>query len=152
LLHMRLLWLDVEEHVLLLTLHHIVSDGWSRDVLLHELSVLYNAFSHGRPSPLPALPVQYADFAHWQRQWLPSAAGQAQLVYWTQHLHDPLRGLHLPTDRPRRGELSLHTARQAFPLPEELSAALTHLSRQEGATVFMTLVAAFKTLLHGYTG
>src|SRR5262249_3230035 len=152
LLQVRVLRLDVQEHVLLLIMHHIISDGWSRDVLLHELSVLYNRFSQGHPSPLPELPIQYADFVHWQRQWLHSAAGQTQLAYWTQQLHEPLPVLQLPTDRPRTGELSLRTARQVFQLPRELAVALTHLSRQEGTTVFMTLLAAFKTLLYGYTG
>ena len=121
-------------------------------VLLHELAVLYEAFSQGHPSPLPELPIQYADYAHWQHQWLHSEAGQAQLAYWTQQLHDPLPILELPTDRPRTAELSLRTARQSFQLPRELTAALTRLSQQEGTTLFMTLVAAFKTLLYGYTG
>jgi amino acid adenylation domain-containing protein len=152
LLQVRVLRLDVQEHVLLLIMHHIISDGWSRDVLLHELSVLYNAFSQGHAPPLPELPIQYAGFVYWQRQWLHSAAGQAQLAYWTQQLHEPLPVLQLPTDRPRTGELSLRTARQVFQLPRELSVALSRLSRQEGTTVFMTLLAAFKTLLYGYTG
>ena len=152
LLEVRLLRLGEQEHILLLTMHHIISDGWSWGVLLHELAVLYDAFSQGQPSPLPELPMQYADYAHWQRQWLHSEAGKAQLAYWMQQLHDPLPILELPTDRPRTAELSLHTARQSFQLPKELTVALTRLSRQEGTTVFMTLLAAFKTLLYGYTG
>ena len=152
LLQVRLLRLDEQEHILLLTMHHIISDGWSRGVLLHELAVLYEAFSQGRPSPLPALPIQYADYAHWQRQWLHSEAGEAQLAYWTQQLHGPLSVLELPTDRPRTEELSLRAARQPFQIPRELTAALTRLSRQEGTTLFMTLLAAFKMLLYGYTG
>src|ERR1700730_4847046 len=90
LLQVRLLRLDEQEHILLLTMHHIISDGWSWGVLLHELAVLYDAFSQGHPSPLPALPMQYADYAHWQQQWLHSEAGKAQLAYWTQQLHAPL--------------------------------------------------------------
>jgi acyl carrier protein len=152
LLQMRLLSLDEQEHILLLTMHHIISDGWSRGMLLRELTVLYEAFSQGRPSPLPVLPMQYADYAHWQRQWLHSEAGKAQLAYWTQQLHAPLYSLDLPTDRPRTAELNLRTARQSFWLPKELTVAITHLSRQEGVTVFMTLVAALKALLYGYTG
>jgi amino acid adenylation domain-containing protein len=152
LLQMRLLRLDEQEHILLLTMHHIISDGWSKGVLLHELAVLYEAFCQGKPSPLPDLPLQYADYAHWQQQWLHSEAGEAQLAYWTQQLHAPLHILDLPTDRPRTAELNLRTARQSFRLPKELTLAITHLSRQEGVTAFMTLVAAFKTLLYGYTG
>jgi amino acid adenylation domain-containing protein len=152
LLQVRLLRLGAQEHILLLTMHHIISDGWSMGVLLHELGVLYDAFCPGKPSPLPELPLQYADYAHWQCQWLHNEAGQAQLAYWTQQLQEPLPVLRLPTDRPRTGELSLRTARQAFQLPRELCAALTRLSYQEGTTLFMTLLAAFKTLLYGYTG
>jgi hypothetical protein len=152
LLQVRLLRLDEQEHILLLTMHHIISDGWSWGVLLHELAVLYDAFSQGHPSPLPALPMQYADYAHWQQQWLYNEAGQAQLAYWMQQLHAPLQLLELPTDRPRTAELSLRTARQSFQLPKELTLAITHLSRQEGVTVFMTLLAAFEILLYGYTG
>jgi amino acid adenylation domain-containing protein len=152
LLRVNLLQLSEGEHILLLTMHHIISDGWSRDVLLHELSALYDAFSRGNPSPLAQLPIQYADYAHWQRRWLHSEAGQAQLAYWTRQLHDPLPRLELPVDRPRTGELSLHVARQSFQLPSELCAALTRWSQQEDTTLFMTLLAGFKTLLYGYTG
>jgi hypothetical protein len=152
LLQTRLLRLGEQEHILLLTMHHIISDGWSRGILLHELTVLYEAFSQGYPSPLPDLPIQYADYAHWQHQWLHSEAGKAQLVYWIQHLHGPLPILELPTDRPRTAEMSLRTARQSFQIPKELISALTRLSQQEGTTLFMTLVAAFKILLYDYTG
>jgi hypothetical protein len=152
LVQVHLLRLGEQDHILLLTMHHIISDGWSWGVLLHELAVLYGAFSHGRPSPLPDLPLQYADYTLWQRQWLHSEAGKAQLAYWTQQLHAPLAILDLPMDRPRTAELSLHTARQSFQIPKELTVALTRLSQQEGVTVFMTLVAAFKALLYGYTG
>jgi amino acid adenylation domain-containing protein len=152
LLQVRVLRLGKQEHILLLTMHHIISDGWSRGVLLHELAELYAAFCQGQPSPLPELPLQYADYAYWQRQWLHSEAGEAQLAYWTQQLQAPLPVLELPTDRPRTGELSLQTARQPFQISRELSAALTRLSRQAGTTLFMTLVAAFKTLLYSYTG
>jgi hypothetical protein len=149
---MRLLRLGEQEHILLLTMHHIISDGWSRGVLFHELAVLYEAFRQGQPSPLPELPIQYAHYAHWQRQWLHSEAGKAQLAYWMQQLHAPLPILALPTDRPRTAALSLRTDHQAFHLPKELTVALTRLSRQENTTVFMTLVAGFKMLLYRYTG
>lgn len=152
LLQVRLLRLGEQEHILLLTMHHIISDGWSWGVLLHELTVLYEAFSQGHPSPLPELPVQYAHYAHWQRQWLQSEAGKAQLTYWMQQLHAPLSILQLPTDRPRTGEMSLRTARRSFHLPKELTTALTQLSRQENTTLFMTLVAGLKMMLYGYTG
>jgi amino acid adenylation domain-containing protein len=152
LLQVRLLWLEEQEYILLLTMHHIISDGWSWGVLLHELAVLYGAFTQGHPSPLPDLPMQYADYAHWQRQWLNSEAGKGELAYWIQQLDVPLPILELPTDRPRTAELSLLTARQSFHLTKELTTALTHLSRQEGTTLFMTLVAAFDALLYSYTG
>jgi amino acid adenylation domain-containing protein len=152
LLQVRLLRLGAQEYILLLTMHHIISDGWSRGMLLHELTVLYDAFSQGQPSPLPDLPIQYADYAHWQRQWLRSEAGKAQLAYWMQQLRDPLSILELPTDRPRTEELSLHTGRFPFQIPRALIVALTRLSRQEGTTLFMTLIAAFKMLLYNYTG
>jgi amino acid adenylation domain-containing protein len=152
LLEVRLLRLGEPAHVLLLAMHHIISDGWSRGVFLDELAVLYEAFCQGKPSPLPDLPLQYVDFAHWQQQWLSSEAGQAERAYWTRQLQEPLPVLQLPTARPRTGELSLRTARQTFQIPGELCAALTRLSHQEGTTLFMTLLAAFKTLLYGYTG
>jgi amino acid adenylation domain-containing protein len=152
LLQVRLLRLDEQEHILLLTMHHIISDGWSKGVLLRELSVLYNAFCQGKPSPLPELAIQYTDYAHWQRQWLDSEAGKAQLVYWTEQLRDPLPILELPTDRPPTEELSLHTGRHPFQISRELTAALTRLSRQETTTLFITLMAAFKMLLYSYTG
>jgi len=152
LLAVWLLRLSAQEHILLLTMHHIISDGWSLGVLLYELGVLYEAFSQGQPSALPDLPLQYTDYAGWQSQWLQSEAGQAQLAYWTRQLHEPLPVLELPTDRPRTGELSLRTARYSFQISQALCAALRRFSHQEGTTVFMTLLAAFKTLLYGYTG
>jgi amino acid adenylation domain-containing protein len=152
LLRVHLLRLGGQEHLLLLTMHHIISDGWSWGVLLHELAVLYDAFCLGKPSPLSDLPIQYSDYALWQRRWLYSEAGKAQLEYWMQQLRDPLPILKLPTDRPPPAELSLHTARQSFQVPSALTFALRRLSLQENTTLFMTLVAAFKMLLYGYTG
>jgi len=152
LLRVQLLRLGAQEHRLLTTMHHIISDGWSLGILTHELAVLYTAFSTGGPSPLPALPIQYADFAHWQQQWRHSAARDAALAYWKEQLHDPLPVLELPTDRPRTATLSFHTARQSLRLPGELVQAITRLCRREGRTLFMTLLAAFNILLHRYTG
>jgi len=152
LLRSCLLRLGDQEHLLLITLHHIISDGWSLGVLIHELTVLYDAFVTGAPSPLPALPIQYADFASWQRQWRHHEMLTARLVYWTEQLREPLPVLQLPTDRPRGTTLPLHTARQYLDLPKELFEALKDLSQQEGSTLFMTCLTAFKVLLYGYTG
>jgi amino acid adenylation domain-containing protein len=144
--------LGAQEHRLLVTLHHIISDGWSLNILVHELAVLYDAFAAGQPSPLPALPIQYADLAHWQRQWRHHAAMQAQLAYWQEQLRQPWPELALPTDHPRGTALHVRTARQPFELPRSLYEALTHLGQQEGSTLFMICLAAFKMLLYGYTG
>ena len=135
-----------------MTLHHIISDGWSLGILMHELTVLYEAFAAGKPSPLPALPIQYADFASWQRQWRHHPVLEAQLAYWQAQLREPLPVLALPTDRPRGTSVPLRTARQTLELPRALCEALTDLSQREGSTLFMTCLAAFKMLLYGYTG
>jgi amino acid adenylation domain-containing protein len=152
LLRLRLLHLEAQEHLLLVTMHHSIGDGWSLGVLMHELAVLYDAFSAGEPSPLPELRIQYADFAHWQRQWRDDVMMAAQLAYWQEQLRDPLPALELPTDHPRGTTLSFRTARQTLVLSEPLSEALKALSHRDGGTLFMTLVAAFKMLLYGYTG
>jgi amino acid adenylation domain-containing protein len=147
----KLLHLSEEEYVLLLTLHHIVSDGWSFNVFLQELAALYEAFSAGKPSPLPELPIQYADFALWQRKWLQGDVLEAQLTYWKQQLAN-LPTLQLPTDRPRPPVQTYHGANLLLKFPKNLTEALKTLSYQEGVTLFMTLLAAFKTLLSRYTG
>jgi amino acid adenylation domain-containing protein len=152
LLRMRLLHMDQQESLLLVTMHHIISDGWSLGVLAHELAVLYDAYSAGEPSPLPELRIHYADFAHWQRQWRDNVLMQAQLAYWQAQLRHPLPALELPTDRPRRAALTFRTARQRLVLPGTLSEALKGPSQRDGSTLFMKLVAAFNILLHGYTG
>ena len=150
-LRATLLKLDREDYVLLLVLHHIASDGWSRGILFRELSVLYNAFSTGKPSPLPNLSIQYVDFAIWQRQWLQGEVFEKQLDYWKRRLEDlPL--LQLPTDRPRPAVQTFRGARQSVLLSKDLKEELKALSRREGVTLFMTLLAAFKALLHRYTG
>jgi amino acid adenylation domain-containing protein len=147
-----LLRLGEQEHRLLVTLHHIISDGWSLGVLMRELTVLYDAFDAGRLSPLSALPIQYADFASWQRQWRDNAMLEVQLAYWQEQLRAPLSVLELPTDHPRGTALHLRAARQSVELPRTLVAALVCLSQQQGSTLFMTCLAAFKMLLYGYTG
>jgi amino acid adenylation domain-containing protein len=152
LLRVKLLRLDEAEHVLLLTMHHIVSDAWSLGVLMRELGVLYEAFSTGNPASVPELPIQYADFAIWQREWLSGEVLESQLAYWKQQLGGELPALELPTDRPRPPVQTYRGARQSFELSKDLTDALKALSRREGVTLFMTLLAAFKTLLYRYTG
>jgi len=150
LLRITLLRLAEEEHVGLLTMHHIVSDGWSTGILIRELALLYEAFSCGRSSPLPELPIQYADFAHWQRQWLQDEVLETQLNYWKRELVDaPL--LELPTDHPRPAVQTFRGSQQSLLLPSTVGEGLKALSRQQGVTLFMTLLAAFKVLLHRYS-
>ncbi len=151
LLRVQLLQLGQTEHVLLLTMHHIVSDGWSIGVLIRELGVLYTAFATDQPSSLAELPIQYADFAHWQRQWLQGEVLSTQLAYWQQQL-DNLPMLELPTDRPRPAVQSYRGATQELELSLYLTQALESLSQSAGVTLFITLLAAFQTLLYRYTG
>ncbi len=152
LIRASLLRLGEQEHVVLLLLHHIITDGWSNGILLRELATLYAAFSSGKPLPLPELPIQYADYALWQREWLQGEALQSLLAYWKQQLGDEPPVLKLPTDRPRPAIQSFRGARHSFALPKPLTQAIEALSRQEGVTLFMTLLAAFKALLFRYTG
>ncbi len=152
LLRVKLLRLGEQEYVILLTMHHIVSDGWSTSVLVHELATLYKAFSNGQPSPLPELPIQYIDFAAWQKQWLTGEVLESQLAYWRQQLDGAPAVLELPTDHPRPAVQSFRGATYSFRLSPEQTVALKNLSQQEGSTLFMTLLAAFKTLLYRYTG
>jgi amino acid adenylation domain-containing protein/non-ribosomal peptide synthase protein (TIGR01720 family) len=152
LLRVTLLRLGEESHVLLVTMHHIVSDGWSIGIFIREVATLYKAFSTGAPSPLPELPIQYADFAHWQRQWLSGEVLETQLNYWKQQLANAPPLLELPTDRPRPPVQTFRGASQSLVLSKTLSEALNVLSSHEGVTLFMTLLAAFKTLLYSYTG
>jgi amino acid adenylation domain-containing protein len=148
----RLFALAPDDHVLLLTMHHIASDGWSMGVLNREIAVLYQAFRAGEPSPLPDLPVQYADYAAWQRGWLSGDVLEAQLGYWRGALAGAPAALELPTDRPRPPVQTYRGARRVLTLPADLTAALKDLSRKEGATLFMTLLAAFDVLLQRHTG
>ncbi|MHC5747769.1 MAG: non-ribosomal peptide synthetase [Nostoc sp.] len=151
LLRVTLVRLDEAEYVALLTMHHIISDAWSTGILIRELSILYEAFSTSEPSPLPELPIQYADFAVWQRQWLQGEVLDAQLSHWRKQLSGNLPVLQLPTDYPRPRVQTFRGARQSFSLPTELTEALKALSQKEEVTLFMTLLAAFKTLLYRYT-
>jgi amino acid adenylation domain-containing protein len=152
LMRFLLLRTDDEEHFLLTTAHHIVFDGWSVGVLKQELTALLDAFSDGKPSPLPELPVQYADFAAWQRDWLRGQVLEEQLSYWKQQLKDAPPVIELPTDFPRSSDQAVRSASRVLTLPGSLSESLKRLSRQEGVTLFMTLLAAFKLLLHRYSG
>ncbi|MEO7330659.1 MAG: amino acid adenylation domain-containing protein, partial [Minicystis sp.] len=139
-------------HLLLVTMHHIVSDGWSMGIFDRELGALYAAFSAGEPSPLAELPLQYADVAIWQRGWLQGEALDRQLAYWKERLTGAGEPLALPLDRPRPPRPSPQGARRAMRLPASLGAALRELSRREGVTLFMTLLAAFELLLHRWSG
>jgi amino acid adenylation domain-containing protein len=147
LLRTSLVRLGEEDHLALVTFHHIVSDGWSMGVFLAELAALYGALSRGEASPLPELPVQYADFAVWQRSWLAGDVLEAELAYWRQQLAGVPGQLDLPTDRPRPAVQTYRGHRLAVDLPRELAEALTALGRREGATLFMVLLAAFQALL-----
>ncbi|AUB35489.1 Non-ribosomal peptide synthetase component F [Nostoc flagelliforme CCNUN1] len=152
LLRVTLLVLSPQEHILMFCMHHIVSDGWSMGVFVQEIVTLYSAYCQGQPSPLTELSIQYADFAMWQRQWLQGQVLQSQLDYWQTQLASAPALLELPTDRPRPAVQSGRGGQQSFTLAPELSAAINHLSRQQGVTLFMTLLAAFDTLLYRYTG
>jgi amino acid adenylation domain-containing protein/non-ribosomal peptide synthase protein (TIGR01720 family) len=140
-----------DENTVMLTMHHVVSDGWSMGVLVRELATLYRAFSAGEPSPLEELEVQYADFAHWQRRWLAGEVLEKQLSYWLSKLAD-LPVLRLATDRPRSEAPSFRGASERFELPKTMSDELKALTQREGGTLFMTLMAAFQTLMSSYTG
>ncbi len=140
------------EHLLLVSMHHIVSDGWSFGVLFNEISALYGAFVAGRPSPLPELPVQYTDFAFWQRGQLQGAALQEQLAYWRRQLTGAAPALELATDRLRPPVQTHRGEQRELRIAADLTARLHELSRREGATLFMTLLAAFVLLLHRWAG
>src|SRR2546422_1816398 len=152
LLRAMLFRLGEEEHVLLFVLHHIIFDGWSMGVLAREASILYEAFSTGQSSPLPDLPIQYADFAERQRQLSERDRLPEELEYWKQELGGSFPQLTLPTDRQRPPVQTFRGGVESLTLSQQLSNALTAVSRREGVTLFMTLLAAFQALLHRYTG
>jgi amino acid adenylation domain-containing protein len=144
--------LGTEEHILLLVVHHCVSDGWSRRLLKQEIAALYEAFSQGKPSPLPELPIQYGDYASWQHKWLQKEALANQLPYWKKHLGGDLPVLDLPTDHARPSVQTFNGARLTMVLPKVLVGTLTSLGQRHHASLFMTMLAAFNTLLHRYSG
>ncbi|MEH2121098.1 condensation domain-containing protein [Nostoc sp.] len=167
LMRLTLLHLSTNKHILLVTMHHIISDGWSAGVFIQEISALYEAFTTGKPSllltetlherhatltPLPELFIQYVDFAVWQQQWLQGEVLDTQLSYWKQQLEGAKTVLELPTDRPRSTLQTSIGTKHTFALSLTLSQSLESLSQQQGVTLFMTLLAAFNTLLYCYTG
>ena len=141
-----------EEHVVVVTMHHIISDGWSLGVWVREVATLYESYSRGLPPSLPELPVQYADFALWQHETHASGGLREQLEYWKRQLGGELPALVLPFDRERPARPTHRGATRRIELPAELSEELRKLSRREGCTLFMTLLAAFESVLHGYSG
>lgn len=151
LLRVTLLRLEDQNHMLLLTMHHIVSDGWSMGIFIQEMATLYKAFVSNQPSPLPKLPIQYADFAHWQRQWLTGDVLKNQLAYWKQKLAALPPALELPTDRSRPAKQSFRGSYQVFQVNCDLTQKLKALAQRSGATLFMLLLTAFKILLYRYT-
>ncbi len=152
LLRLHLLRLGAQEHLLLLVIHHSIFDGWSIDVFFRELETLYQAALTQQPAVLPDLPIQYADFAAWQRDWLQGSVLADQLSYWKTRLAEAPSVLELPTDHPRPPVASTHGARCVFSLPQPLSTALKAMSQQESVSLFTVLTAAFQTLLSRYSG
>jgi len=146
----QLLRLNPQLHVLLLTMHHIIFDGWSRRILIQELSALYEAFCAGRRSPLPPPNLQYADYAVWQRKHLQGATLEKQLSYWRNQLADVPASLDLPFDRPRPAVQTFNGAKLPVALSKDLTQKLVSYSREQGATLFMTLLAGFQVLLSRY--
>ncbi|MEH2262943.1 amino acid adenylation domain-containing protein [Nostoc sp.] len=159
LLRIKILKLNEKNYQLLVTLHHIIADGWSIGILIKELAALYEAFSKDK-LPLPELPIQYRDFVNWQRKWLDGESAtrtlheriQPLLTYWKQKLSGDLTVLNLPTDRPRSPVQTFKGAQAKLILSQTLTKELKNLSRHSGVTLFMTLLTAFKTLLYRYTG
>jgi amino acid adenylation domain-containing protein len=152
LLRVELLRLQDDVSILLIVIHHIVSDGWSNGVLVREIGAHYQAFAAGKPAPLAELPIQYADYAHWQRGWLQGQRLDQHLSYWKQQLAGATTVLALPTDRPRPTTQTSAGARHYLSIPLALRERLKALSQREGASLFMTLLAAFQALCYRYTG
>lgn len=151
---MRVLVLKIaeHEHAILLTMHHIISDGWSMSLLIEEVGALYSAYMEGRPSPLPELDLQYRDFAVWQRNWLSGNVLEQQLEYWRGQLGTSVPVLDIATDHPRPARPHFYGATHAFNVPQSLSLSLQSVSQTEGVTMFMVMLAAWQTLLSRYTG
>jgi amino acid adenylation domain-containing protein len=151
LVRISLIRLDDEDHVVTLTMHHIVSDGWSRGIVVREIAALYEAFCANRPSPLPDLPVQYADYSVWQKEFLSGEVLESHLSYWIDKLRDAPPVLNLPTDRPRPPVQTFNGASEPFQFPDKLAEKLQKLGAENNASLFMVLVGAFKALLARYT-
>ena len=151
LFRVKLLRLSTAEHLMMLTMHHSIADGWSSNILMRELLALYNAFSTGCPASLPKLPIQYVDFAIWQKQYLQGDFWESELDYWKRQLADAPTLLPLPTDKPRPSVQTFSGSAQLFTLPKALVKALRLLSQTSEVTLFMLLLTAFKTLLYRYT-
>uniref|UniRef100_UPI0003619F1C condensation domain-containing protein n=1 Tax=Nocardiopsis halotolerans TaxID=124252 RepID=UPI0003619F1C len=152
LIRARLLRRSPDEHVLLVTMHHSVSDGWSLGVFSGELTALYEAFRDGRPDPLEPLAIQYADYAHWQRRWLVDDVLGRQVDHWREQLQGSDPQVSLPTDRPRPAVRTYHGAREGFLVPSELTRSLRELGEEHGATLYMVLLSAYAVLLKRYGG
>ncbi|MDZ7336583.1 MAG: amino acid adenylation domain-containing protein, partial [candidate division KSB1 bacterium] len=152
LIRVKLIQLGIQEYVLLLTLHHIISDGWSTQILFRELAICYEAFKSQQTPNLPDLPIQYADFAQWQRRWIAQEQLQSQLDYWKNQLQEMPRVLSLAADHPRPTLPNVDGAHFVFYVPQDLSDKILQLSQKEGTTLFMTLIAAFQVLLYRYSG
>ncbi|NEP33690.1 amino acid adenylation domain-containing protein [Moorena sp. SIO3B2] len=150
-LQVTLLQLESEHHVLLIKMHHIISDGWSLGILVREFSTLYDAFAQGKLPALPELPIQYADFGHWQREWLTGEVLEKQLNYWRKQLSGISPILDIPTDYPRPTEPTFKGGMEYFQLDSYLTQKLKQLSQESGSTLFMTLLAAFFVLLSRYS-
>ncbi len=151
-LRATLIRLHESEHILVLVMHHVAADGWSVGILFRELGRFYQGFAVGSPAQLPELPIQYADFAAWQREWLTGDVLHSQLNYWRQQLADASRVLTLTTDRPRPSVQTFAGGTKYFQIDRQLTQQLKQLSQQSGATLFMTLLAGFATLLARYSG
>ena len=151
LLRACLIRLKQDDHLFILTVHHIISDGWSMDILFREMSQLYTAFSRGEPSPLPDLPIQYTDYIAWQKKWLRGEKIEAQKQFWKEYLKDIAR-FELSADHPRPAIQTHNGAKHTLQLPKQLTDSLKGLSRRERVTLFMTLLTAFQVLLYRYTG
>ena len=152
LLRVQLLTFDDHDHAFIVVVHHIVSDGWSLGVLLEDFGTLYKSFSAAQPSPLPALPVHFANYAVWQRSWLQGKTLQLQTDYWLKQLEGVPAFINLPTDRPRLTAPSFGGAHEPFSLSLQLSQEIKQFSRREGVTDFMTLLAVFSVLLSRCAG
>ncbi|MDY7023841.1 MAG: condensation domain-containing protein, partial [Cyanobacteriota bacterium] len=152
LIRVTLLKLSATEFVVFLTMHHIVSDGWSMEIFIRELATIYTAYCQQQPSPLPQLSIQYADFAMWQREWLQGEVLEQQLSYWKNKLNGTLPILQLPTDFPRARIQTFQGANQTFEISKKITEQIRTLSQTEGVTLFILLLAVLKILLYRYTG